>query len=115
MKGKPALAEAMFYYQWGEETEKAVPGQLLDTLKQLVALNTALIGGGMLGLRDDIMPAWCRLIVLGLFILSALAAIWGIVPRIHTHVPYCQPYAVRDHKRKLVQRRPRYFLGMYFR
>lgn len=105
VQGEYPSSEEQFYYQWGEETEKAIPGQLLDTLKQLVTLNTALIGGSLVGLREDLMPAGCRLVVVGFFILSLLAAMVGIVPGVQTFVPYNQPAAVRDHKQAVVARR----------
>jgi hypothetical protein len=80
--GRPPSDEEEFYLTWGQELPKNSLTLLNDVLKQLVTLNTALLGGSVVFLNGAVMDAWFRNVVIIMFFLSLCTSFVGILPYI---------------------------------
>ena len=80
--GHPPSDEEDFYLTWGQELPKTNLALLNDVLKQLVTLNTALLGGSVVFLSRTVMGAEFRNAVISMFLLSLCTAFVGILPYI---------------------------------
>jgi hypothetical protein len=102
-----ASEEESFYYRVGWETIEALPGQYLDTLQKLSTILVAIIGGGMLGLRDDLMSIGFKIFLLLAFIASLAVALLGIMPLTKSNLAPEEPWTIRQHREDLIKRRSR--------
>lgn len=78
---------------------KQTPGRVADSLVRLVTLATALAGGAVGVLKDDVSTEWGRFGAATFFFAALLAAAIGSLPRAAT-VPDFPIEAVRDAIRK---------------
>lgn len=60
---------------------KQTPARVADALNRLVVLATALSGGAVAGLKNDVCDPWGRVAAAALFLGALLAAVVGSVPR----------------------------------
>jgi hypothetical protein len=65
--------------EWGEQTKKNSLPFLNDTLRQLVLIDAALLGGG-LALNEKILHPLGRGLGLLCLLVSLAAALWGMLP-----------------------------------
>lgn len=81
VKSYPLSAKEQFFLTWGLESLKGTVPALNDTLQRIILLDTALIGGGFVVVKEGVLPHWWAIITLLLLISSLTAALWGIFPR----------------------------------
>lgn len=75
----PTAEEAALHGDYLKTREQTVP-TLNDYLTKLVTLDTALIGGGFLIAKGDVLPYWCGFAVLVALVVSLGCAIYGLSP-----------------------------------
>lgn len=103
--GVQTCCEDVFDIEMGQERYKALPGQLLDSLQKLATLLAALIGGGLVALRDDLMrPGW-RVSAIACLILALAATLVGILPLTFSTVFLNVATSLRQHTNRLIKRR----------
>lgn len=74
---------------------KQTPSRVSDSLVRLVTLATALAGGSIGVLKDDVSTPWGRIAAASLFFAALLAAAIGSLPR-SASIPQFPVDAVRD-------------------
>jgi hypothetical protein len=72
--------EAEFYIAWGRELQKGGFVLINDSLKQMVTLNTALLGGGIYLLKDELIVPTARILAMIPFFFSLIVAFFGMIP-----------------------------------
>src|SRR5690242_9550753 len=92
------------YLTAAAESLKTTGIRLQDSLQKLAALAAALAGGGIVALRDDLMPVAFRVGTVLAFLASLLVAAWGTVPveaptRLD-HIGECRNFLVKTWGRK---------------
>jgi hypothetical protein len=70
-----------FFLTWGPESLKQSVPALNDVLGKLITLNSALIGGGFVGAKGEVLPFGWTVAAIGFLIVSLVASLWGIYPR----------------------------------
>lgn len=71
--------EAATYANAVKAREQSIPA-LNDFLQRLLTLNSALIGGGFVVAKGDVLPFWCGVAVLAVLVLSLCATVFGLLP-----------------------------------
>jgi hypothetical protein len=97
-ESSPADELDTFYVEWARESLKRNLPFVNEVLRGLVTLDTALLGGSVLWLGPQIVPAWFRLAVVLCFLLSLAAAFWGMLPYTGTAVDLRCPDLIHKHK-----------------
>ena len=69
-----------FYVTWGRELLKNNLSFANEVLRQLVTLNTALLGGGIAFLNDTMIHPGFKQVIIVLFFLSLAVSFVGIMP-----------------------------------
>lgn len=80
MEEKYFQNEEDFYLQWEREGVKNSIALANDILKQLVTLNTALLGGSVVFLDDSMMNPIVRTFVIILFLTALVTSFLGMIP-----------------------------------
>lgn len=107
IEGETASPDHAFYHDLGWERLRGNAGQLLDSLQKLAALVAALIGGGLVALRDELMaPGW-RVAAIGCLVAALAAAMAGLVPLTRSDVNPHYPDQVKRRDERLCRRRAR--------
>lgn len=70
-----------FFLEWGLESLKGTAPAINDALQRIVVLDTALIGGGFVAAKGDVLPFWGAVLTLLVLVVSLVASLWGIYPR----------------------------------
>ena len=81
VEGRPFTREEQATWDAGQESLKRTVPNLNDALGRLITLNTALIGGGMIVAKGEVIPFEFGVVVLALFFASLLVAMSGLWPR----------------------------------
>lgn len=76
---KPTAEEQAAYESAVKAREQTIP-VLNDYLQRLLTLDTALVGGGFLVAKGDVLPYWCGVAVLALLVSSLACAAYGLLP-----------------------------------
>jgi hypothetical protein len=71
--------ECFFLDAWNKSFEGTV-ARLTDSLNRLVTLGTAMAGGALVLLKEDVCYGWFRVVAAGLFFLALGCAVYGSVP-----------------------------------
>ena len=101
--GKPSQMD-LFYVAWAKESLKATGPAHNDTLQRIMGLNVALIGGGFLIAKGEIIPPGWSVIVLAILVASLAFALYGIAPKGGV-VVLNDPDAVADFERSSLSRK----------
>ncbi|OWK34283.1 hypothetical protein [Fimbriiglobus ruber] len=75
----PGPAEAAYHATAIKTVEQTVP-TLNDFLGKMVTLNAALLGGGFLVAKGDVLPIWWGILVMISLLISLSVALWGLMP-----------------------------------
>lgn len=73
-------SEELYYAAWGQEMHRGGWKLTADSLRDLIAINTVLIGGAIGLLDDKVMNSSVRPWVIGLFLGSLLVSLSAILP-----------------------------------
>jgi hypothetical protein len=71
--------ECFFLDAWNKSFEGIV-ARLTDSLNRLITLGTAMAGGALVLLKEDVCYGWFRVAAAGLFFLALACAVYGAVP-----------------------------------
>jgi hypothetical protein len=69
------------YLALADEAIRQTIPRLNDALSRLVTLGTAMAGGSLVFLRDDVCTVWGRVLAAACFFLALATAIYGSIPR----------------------------------
>jgi hypothetical protein len=106
-ESEPADPFDVFLVEWAQDTAKRSIPFLNETLRTLVTLNVALLGGGLVLLREGVAPGWARAAALLAFLLSLAAAFRGVLP--FEGSPHLQmPAEIRAHKAAALRHKRRW-------
>lgn len=75
----PTAEERALYDRAIKSHEQSIP-TLNDYLQKLLVLDTALIGGGFVVAKGDVLPYWCGVTVLTLLVASLAFVLYGLLP-----------------------------------
>lgn len=78
-QGKPLSEEQKFYINWGQETVKNNIKLSNDILKQLISLNSAILGFSII-FDTIVLDKTFEIIVLFTFFLSLIVSLIGLLP-----------------------------------
>lgn len=73
-------AEEKFYYEARYRQVELSLTRMNDSLNRLVTLGTAMCGGALVLLKEDICPVWWRVATAALFFLALATGVLGSVP-----------------------------------
>jgi hypothetical protein len=104
LQGEPATADEIEQVQWAEEAARNAGRTLLEGLRQLITLNTALLAGSAAFLSQLAMPKAAKGIGAGLLLISLVCALWGSVPREIQVCPY-MPSEIKRTRETVATRR----------
>jgi hypothetical protein len=113
LKGSPVLEattpseEEKFYIEWGRETIKNNLIFANEVLRELVTLNSALLGGSIAFLDDTMLDPTLKPIVVALFLLSLIVSFLGIMPY-ESFVDLRVPDQIQQHKRRALRWKRRF-------
>jgi hypothetical protein len=110
IEGTEPTEEEKFYMLWGLESLKNNISILNKILRQLVTLDTALLGGSIAFLNDDIINYSFKIWVVFLFFLSLIIAFIGNLPY-ESRVDLRKPQRIKEHKEKTFKHKRRYLWG----
>lgn len=96
--------EVPYYMELSLSNRKGSIPYLNDFLGKLLTLVTALIGGGFVVARGDVLPTWSMLIVVVLLFMALIAVLSGLMPRAWRHHPH-DLAAVADAEMKTLTRK----------
>lgn len=97
MAGSPPSEDEEFYVLWGRETLKNNLAFTNDVLRQLVTLNTALLGGSIAFLDEKLISSTFKGGIVVLFFLSLITSFVGMMPYQHS-VDLRLAEEIRQHK-----------------
>lgn len=80
--GRPATAEEDAIVAIALEGVKQATSRLSESLSRLVTLSTAMTGGALAALKDDVCTGWGRVGAAAFFFLALAAAVAGSLPRL---------------------------------
>ncbi len=95
VKGKCASAWDQFFLNWGQETLKGSVPAINDALGKMLTLTSALIGGGFVALKGDIIPFNWGVAAVSCLMASLIAALIGLMP-VSRRVMLNNPASIRD-------------------
>ncbi|UFP95817.1 hypothetical protein [Gloeobacter morelensis] len=99
LAGRQPTEDELFYVDWGKETIKQNLSFLNDVLRQLLTLNTALIGSSAVFFDESILGKDFKLAVIIVFMFSLFVCLVGVLP-VETDVNPQAPGLVKEHKQK---------------
>ena len=104
--GRPS-SDDMFYFRWGRETVKNNLTLVNEVLRQLVTLNSALLGGSIAFLDDSVVGAAFKPWIVFAFLASLIGSFLGMMPYEAT-VDVRVPEEVKRHKDDALRSKRRY-------
>lgn len=107
VEGRACTAEEEFFLKLDEEGIRQLVPRLNDALTRMLTLTTALAGGTLALLKDDVCTGWGRVAAALCFFAALLAAAYGTIPyqRAYRRDPaevVAALDAARRHKRRLL-------------
>jgi hypothetical protein len=100
-------SDDMFYFRWGRETLKGNLTLANEVLRQLVTLNSALLGGSIAFLDEAVVDASFKPWIVGAFTISLILSFVGMMPY-EALVDLRVPEEVRRHKELAFKSKRRY-------
>ncbi len=97
IQSTPPTEEDEFYIEWGRESLKKNIENAHGVLKQLLTLNTSLMGGSIIFLKPENIDSGFRIITLSLFLIALALAFLGILPH-ESNVSIVSPSDIKTHK-----------------
>lgn len=79
--GEPLTPHEEAVWRAGQDAVRNTVPALNDLLGRLVTLDAALLGGGLVVARGDVLPLWAAVPVLAALLASLFAALAGLWPR----------------------------------
>jgi type III secretory pathway component EscV len=110
VSGRPPSDEESFYTRWARETLKRNINLANEILKQLVTLNTALLGGSVLFLAENMMPGPLRFLAILSFFAALIVSFFGVLPY-EAHLDIKNVTAIRNHKQRALHHKRKYLWG----
>lgn len=110
VSGRPPSDEDLFYTQWARETLKSSINLANDVLKQLLTLSTALLGGSVLFLAENMMPGLLRFLAILSFFAALIVSFLGVLPY-EAHLDIKNVTAIRNHKQRTLDHKRKYLWG----
>ncbi|MCB1936297.1 MAG: hypothetical protein KDF59_10185 [Nitrosomonas sp.] len=101
---QPPTEEELFYLEWGKETVKSNINIATDVLKQFIAINVVLLGGGAAFLEGSDISVLSRSVILISFLLGLIVSIIGVVPK-ESKVDFRVPKQIKAHKSKALMKK----------
>jgi hypothetical protein len=101
-EGQAPTEEDKFYIQWGRETIKNNLNFANEVLRQLITLNSALLGGSIVFLDEKLVKPPFRGLVISAFTLSLIFSFIGMMPYEAT-IDIRSPQDIKDHKQKALK------------
>jgi len=80
-RSRPITVEETAAYERSIKTTDETVSTLNDFLQKLLTLDAALIGGGFIVAKGDVLPYWWGVAVLTILIVSLVAVLYGLMPR----------------------------------
>jgi len=102
--GEPVSANDKFFLAWGLESLKGSVPALNDSLQKIVVLDTALIGGGLVGVKEGVLLHWWALVTLLILVVSLVAALYGAFPR-GRNVNLLDPDDIKNNEYEAINRK----------
>lgn len=107
VESRACTAEEEYFLKLDEESVRQAIPRLNDALARLLTLATALAGGTLGLLKDDVCSGWGRVGAALCFFLAVLVAAYGVVPFQRTRLSTPEEIAdaldaARLHKRRLM-------------
>lgn len=101
--------ERMWFDLRRDAAKQSVP-RLNDALARLLTLTTALAGGVLAFLKDEVCPAWWRVASAACLFVALVAAAWGSVPTSGSIAfgPAVGPNAIAAHQAGVMRRKGRF-------
>jgi len=96
---KKPTPEETFYADWARESIRHNLDLANDILRQLITLNTALLGGSVLFLDEHLVPSPLRFLAILSFLVALILSFLGVLPY-EGQVDIRNITAVREHKQK---------------
>jgi len=110
VSGRPPSDEELLYIQWVRETLKNNINLANDVLKQLLTLNTALLGGSVLFLAQNMMPGFIRFFAILSFFAALIVSFLGVLPY-EAHLDIKNVMAIRNHKKRTLDHKRKFLWG----
>lgn len=111
VQGMMPSPDDVFYSDWGFESLKTSVAQALDSLNKLAAIQVAIIAGGMVGIKADVMSPISKLWMLGVMVVALSVALIGIAPLTWSKHDPGDADAVKRFKHRLLNRRVYCLIG----
>lgn len=80
IEGWAVCKEDQLHFEIADEAVKLGPQRLTDALTRMMTLSTAMVGGSLGLLKDDVCQPVCRVIGAGLFFGALFFAAYGAIP-----------------------------------
>ena len=98
----PVTEEEKFYMEWGKETLKTNIERANNVLQQFLTLNTALLGGSVVFLSQEILGKMFHGISIACLFIGLVLAFLGIIPY-ESKVQLNIPADIKNHKEKALK------------
>lgn len=105
--GRAPTPDEEFYYNWGQETLKQNLTLSNNILSNILVLSSALLGGIIFLMGEDLLFAKLKLLIAFAFLLSLIIAFIGILP-FESKVDDRIPFDIKAHKSKALSSKRRY-------
>ena len=110
VSGRQPSDEELFYTQWARETSKTNINLANDVLKQLLTLSTALLGGSVLFLAENMMHGFLRFLAIFSFFAALIVSFLGVLPY-EAHLDIKNVTAIRNHKKRALDHKRKFLWG----